>query len=586
LNERRDSAARLEVWDRRIGDIRLVVFVVGVVLAWLVLWAERIGWVWLIPPAAAFVLLVLAHDTVGKWWRRAVRAADFYERGLARLDDRWSGSGEPGTRYLDEGMPYAADLDLFGPGSLFQYLCTARTRVGEDTLAAWLARPAPPEVIQARQEAVAELRSRLDLREELALLGDNVRAGIDVSSMTAWASAPRLLASRAAEIAAHGLGTLGLLFLATWTMGWTSYRPLLIVALLEVAFTLLTSRRVRRVAAGVDRAGHDLAILAGLLERIEREPFRSPALRAIREALDVEGEPASRRIGRLERLIRWLEMRHNAMFAPFGFLMLWTTRLAFAIERWRAASGTRIPRWLGAVGEFEALCALASFAFEHPDDPFPEIAKDAQPLYAGEGLGHPLLPEDRCVRNDVALGGDAPRLLLVSGSNMSGKSTLLRTVGVNAVLAQAGAPVRARRLRLTPLMPGATLRVQDSLQAGKSRFFAEIDRLRRLIDLAGQSPPLLFLLDEILHGTNSHDRRIGSEAVIRKLLDQGAIGLVTTHDLALTEITDSLAGRAANVHFEDQFQNDRMTFDYRMHPGVVQHSNALALMRSVGIDIA
>jgi DNA mismatch repair ATPase MutS len=199
-----------------------------------------------------------------------------------------------------------------------------------------------------------------------------------------------------------------------------------------------------------------------------------------------------------------------------------------------------------------------------------------------------LLVTRGAVNNDVRLGqrSGAVAALMVTGSNMSGKSTLLRTVGVNAVLAQAGAPVRARRLRLTPLMPGATLRVQDSLQAGKSRFFAEIDRLRRLIDLAGQSPPLLFLLDEILHGTNSHDRRIGSEAVIRKLLDQGAIGLVTTHDLALTEITDSLAGRAANVHFEDQFQNDRMTFDYRMHPGVVQHSNALALMRSVGIDIA
>jgi DNA mismatch repair ATPase MutS len=188
------------------------------------------------------------------------------------------------------------------------------------------------------------------------------------------------------------------------------------------------------------------------------------------------------------------------------------------------------------------------------------------------------------VPNDVTLGADAPHVLLVSGSNMSGKSTYLRTVGTNVVLALAGAPVRARRLALTPLHVGATLRIQDSLQAGKSRFYAEITRLKELADLAEGDLPLLFLLDEILHGTNSHDRRIGAEAIVRGLVARGAIGLVTTHDLALTELAGGGA-LLANAHFEDQVRDGEIAFDYTLRPGVVTHSNAIALMRAVGLRV-
>jgi DNA mismatch repair ATPase MutS len=233
----------------------------------------------------------------------------------------------------------------------------------------------------------------------------------------------------------------------------------------------------------------------------------------------------------------------------------------------------------------EALCSLAGHAWEHPEDPFPELTADAGgPLFDGEALGHPLLPEGACVRNDLRLDGDL-QLLLVSGSNMSGKSTLLRTVGVNAVLAQAGGTVRARRLRLSPLAVGASIRINDSLLAGRSRFYAEITRLRELVALAAGDLPLFFLLDEILHGTNSHDRQIGAEAVVRGLVERGAIGLVTTHDLALAQVAEALAPQAANIHFQDHMEAGRMVFDYRIHPGVVTKSNALELMRSVGLDV-
>jgi DNA mismatch repair ATPase MutS len=304
----------------------------------------------------------------------------------------------------------------------------------------------------------------------------------------------------------------------------------------------------------------------------------------LRAELDAAGLPPSRRIEQLIRLIDWLNARRNQLFLPFALVLLWGTQLAFAIEAWRATCGHAIARWLAAVGEFEALSALAAYAYENPDDAFPEISTGS-PCFDGTGLGHPLLPRSRCVRNDVRLDSGT-RLLLVSGSNMSGKSTLLRTVGVNAVLAFAGGPVRASRLRISPLVVGATLRIQDSLQAGQSRFYAEITRLRHLLDLAkAGAPPLLFLLDEILHGTNSHDRRLGAEAVVRSLLDRGAIGLVTTHDLALTHLAELFAPHAANTHFADQLDNGQIKFDYRMRPGVVDHGNALALMRAVGLEV-
>jgi DNA mismatch repair ATPase MutS len=226
---------------------------------------------------------------------------------------------------------------------------------------------------------------------------------------------------------------------------------------------------------------------------------------------------------------------------------------------------------------------VAGYAYEHPSDPFPEIVEQG-PLFDASGLGHPLLPSSACVRNDLRLDGGR-LLLLISGSNMSGKSTLLRAVGVNVVLALAGAPVRAEALRVSPVSLGASIRINDSLEAGRSRFYAEITRLRQLMEIARDRPPLLFLLDEILHGTNSGDRRTGAEAVVKGLLDRGGLGLVTTHDLALAGIAEALAPRARNVHFEDHLEGGRMAFDYRLKDGVVRKSNALALMRAVGLDV-
>jgi hypothetical protein len=565
---------------------------------------------WLVQPAAAYAALLVLHEKVTRAWHRARRAVGHYESGLARLSDNWRGRGQGGTRFLDDNHPYAADLDLFGTGSLFELLCTARTRSGEDTLAAWLKAAAAPEEVRARQEAVAELRPQIDLREDLALLGGDLPAGVDFGAVVAWGEEPPLLPHTWLRWPALALGVVTTTALAGWLLAlfdlvdesgpfgaffvrWGSI-PFGICLVVQLAFAAWLAGPVNRVLEAVERRSRDLALLANVLARLERAAFAAPRLVALRAALDTAPQtladslaagkhvPPSQRIAQLGNLVDLLESRRNQLFAPLAYLLLWGTQVACAIEKWRRVVGPAVGRWLAVVGEFEALCALAAYAGENPDDPFPEIV--AGRCYEGEGLAHPLMPAGKCVPNDLSLG-EPLRVLVVSGSNMSGKSTFLRTVGINAVLALAGAPVRARRLRLSPLALGATLRIQDSLQAGRSRFYAEILRVRQVVDLTRGPVPLLFLLDEIFAGTNSHDRRIGAACVVEGLVRAGAVGLVTTHDLSLTHIADHLGERGANVHFADHFEDGVMTFDYRLRPGVVRHSNALALMRAVGLDV-
>jgi DNA mismatch repair ATPase MutS len=329
-----------------------------------------------------------------------------------------------------------------------------------------------------------------------------------------------------------------------------------------------------------------------LLERLEREPFSSPGLAGLRSRLLVDGTPATQEIRRLVRLVDRLDWAQNLFFRPIAAALVWMPQFAIAIEQWRIRYGPHVGGWVAAIGEFEAMSSLACFAYERPDAVFPELVDSSERLYDAEGLIHPLIPAAEAIANDVKLGGDTRpspegdiRLWIVSGSNMSGKSTLLRAVGLSVVLAWAGAPVTARRLRLTRLRLGASMRASDSVIDHRSRFYAEISRLKDVVDLARSGQPLLFLLDELLSGTNSHDRRLGAQALLIGLVDRDAIGLATTHDLALAEIAEHLNGRAVNVHFEDRLEGGQILFDYHLRPGVVARGNALELMRAVGLDV-
>ena len=583
LAARREAVAREDRRDARLAGARLATFALALALGWLAFGAGRLAPTWLALPGAAFLALAVLHDRVIRARARARRAVAFHEAVLARLEERWAGAGVPGDALAPPEHLYAQDLDLFGRGSLFELLCAARTRPGEERLAAWLLSPAGPAEIRARQGAIRDLAPRLDLREDLAVLGDDVRAGVDAAGLARWGEAPALLPAWLRP-AALAVAAAALAAAVAWGTGAAGALPFLGVLLAAWAVQRAARGPVARVLGALDRPAREMEVLALLLARLEREPFEDARLAGLRAAL-CEPARASARIGALRRVAARLEWARNQLFAPFAFALLWTPLHAAAVERWRLREGGRLGRWLDAVADLEALASLAGYAHEHPEDPFPEIAPPSGgAALEGEGLRHPLLAAAACVPNDVRLGGGGPRALLVSGSNMSGKSTYLRTVGTNVVLALAGAPVRAARLRLSPLSIGATLRIQDSLQAGRSRFYAEITRLREIWTLAGGALPALFLLDEILHGTNSHDRRIGAEAVLRGLVARGAIGLVTTHDLALTALAGT-DGALANAHFEDQVRGGEVSFDYLLRPGVVTHSNALALMRAVGLEV-
>ena len=451
-------------------------------------------------------------------------------------------------------------------------------------LAGWLLTPGEPKEVAERQESVKELRPGVDLREEIALMGDDLRAALDDRKLGTWGTEPPVIFFRGARWVALALAIAAVASAVTTMLDWTSLRPFLFVVLAELMFMMTTNRATAQVAGSIGTPAHELRLIALLLERVEREPFSSPGLAGLRGRLLVDGTPAPREIRRLVRLVDRLDWAQNLFFRPIAAALVWMPQFAMAIEKWRIRYGPHVGGWVAAIGEFEAMSSLACFAYERPDAVFPELVDSSERLYDAEGLIHPLIPAAEAIANDVKLGGET-RLWIVSGSNMSGKSTLLRAVGLSVVLGWAGAPVTAGRLRLTRLRLGASMRASDSVIDNRSRFYAEISRLKDVVDLARSGQPLLFLLDELLSGTNSHDRRLGAQALLMGLVDRDAIGLATTHDLALAEIAEHLNGRAVNVHFEDHLEGGQIRFDYHLRPGVVARGNALELMRAVGLDV-
>jgi hypothetical protein len=568
----------------RLGNWRLALAVAAAVLVWLAYGPGVLSAWWLLVPLTAFLALVVWHQRVIRSRTLAARCLRYYNRALDRLKDLWQGKGEQGECFRDANHVYAEDLDLFGKGGLFELLCTARTAAGEDTLADWLLHPASHAETVARQQAASELSIRLDLREDIALLGEDIRSGVRASVITSWGARPPVPfapllrpLSFALSVAALICG-IGALFqvLPKW--------PLTVVLAANAVVIYLTRAAVDQILAAVDSPANHLAILVLLITRIEQERFESPLLQRLLERLRVGGVPAALQIRRLERFIDLLGMSSHPLMRSVLWLLLWRVQVALAIETWRREAGSHLGEWIQALGEFEALSALASLTFEHQTWTFPELLRDPQAIFDAKALRHPLIAESRCVPNDVVLNG-APRLLIVSGSNMSGKSTLLRSIGLNTVLAWAGAPVSAAGLRISALQTGASIRITDSLQDNRSRFFAEITRLRQIVDLTRAAAPVLFLLDELLSGTNSHDRRIGAAGLVNGLMRGNTIGLLTTHDLALAEIANDVGTWAANVHFEDRITAGQVEFDYLLRAGIVTHSNALELMRAVGLDV-
>ena len=583
LDEHRREEAALARRAARVSTARLATFAVGAVLAWGTVFGDWMSSWWLSLPVIVFIGLVVVHDRVLAARDKVSRAVAWYEHGIARLEDRWCGIGARGDRFVDADHLFAQDLDLFGEGSLFQLLSTAQTQAGEDTLASWLREPARGTEVTTRQAAVRDLLPRLELRERLATAGAELRATVHPTTLSDWATAPPVLHRAWPRVVALALSGLSVAAIVAWGMGAPGALALLALAALAV-FAGRFRKRTGRVMHAADGPARELAVLGRVCRVLREDVYASPRLSALRAALDTTAGKVHQVARQLERLVEFHDWQHNMIFGPIAVFLLWELHCAFAVEAWRTRHGDAVGTWLRHVGEFEALAALGTYAYEHPADVYPELADvDGPPVYAAEALAHPLIPTAVPVANDVTLGAD-PQVLIVSGSNMSGKTTLLRSVGVSTVMALMGAPVRARRLRLSPVALGATLRIEDSLQAGRSRFYSEVLRLGQIVTLA-RAGPLLFLLDELFHGTNSHDRTEGARGLLRSLVSLGAVGLVTTHDLALADIADRMAPAALNVHFDDSLVAGKMRFDYRLKPGPVTRSNALAIMRAVGLEV-
>ncbi len=432
----------------------------------------------LFAPLVLIVLLFVLHERILRTLRRCVRLKAFYKRGLARLDGSWPGTGQQGERFLEPNHPYARDLDLFGKGSMFELLSTARTRAGEETLAAWLLAPASIEEISARQAAIRELQPLLDFREQLAMAGEDIQIGVRPDSLLAWSEKTTRLNPKMARIAAPVLTALWVVSLVTWGIfGW--FAAAILISLLNLTVTYRYRSQVEKAAAEIEEAMHDLDLLAAIFRQIETQSFTSRKLVDLQAILISQKESASEAISRLNRRVTWLESREN-LFVKFADLFIfWTAQWTAAIEAWRAEYGTAMRGWLGVVGEMEALSSLAGYAYEHPEDTLPQFVEHG-PYLDIEAFSHPLIPRSRAVANDLKLD-EKLQMLVISGPNMAGKSTFIRSVGVNAVLAQAGAPVRARRMALSRLTVTASICILDSLQGGLSRFYAEIMRLK-LID--------------------------------------------------------------------------------------------------------
>jgi hypothetical protein len=589
LADTQASQTQLNQRDRRYITAKLAV---GVVILALTFWSVKHPSISTLLGLAvvALIPLFVAHERVLRTLRLNRQIVTFYQRGLARLHNQWQGQGEAGLHFLNDLHPYARDLDLFGSGGLFELLCTARTRAGENTLAQWLLAPAPIAEVVLRQAAVAELTPLLDLRQDLFTLGEHIRIGVHPEALIAWGESSTAALTSGTRRLALLLAGLWIASLAAW--GFLGLGSLaLTMSLINLGFSFRMLARLNPIIEAVEKAAPDMQLLAEVLAFTESQAFTSPKLTRLQFALQREGITPSVAIRRLSRIVQSLESRRNMFARGLDLFLLRTTHLAYAAQQWQQEFGPTIRAWLAAVGELEALAALSNYAFEHPTDTYPELVEATPttgPLFQATAFAHPLLPAT-AVTNDLKLGHDL-QLIIVSGPNMAGKSTFMRAIGTNVVLAQCGAPVRAQHLTLSPLAVACSICVLDSLQGGVSRFYAEINRLKLISDLAAQPTPVLFLLDELLSGTNSHDRRLGTQFIVQSLVDQGAIGIVTTHDLALTKIPEAIGPQATNCHFEDQIEENasglsRLKFDYKLHPGIVQTSNALELMRSIGLMV-
>jgi len=547
---------------------------------------------WYTLAALMFIGLVVAirhNRTIDRALEDARLLIKVNVKSQLRLEERWHDFSQQGERYQSSDHSYANDLDLFGKGSIFQRLSTCTTRFGENTLAKWLLERAELDEIKRRQDLIADLKERVPFRQDLEKEGQRLGSeGIskDPEPFLQWAEQKPYLKDRTLLLWAAKL-------LPIWTCGaillyqfkpisaWYWFVPLLIQI-------IILGQTYKKILPSIIQVSHReklFSLYGAQFQRIDQEACEGTPFETLKASLRKQGFAPHQEMKKLQHLIDLLDVRHTPLLhLPLNILFLWDLRCIARLEAWQARVGPVVRQWFTWLGEVEALTSFATFAYENPDYAFPEVEKSKDPLYRAKDLGHPLLPRDERITNDVEFTPDNP-LMLITGSNMSGKSTLLRAIGANSALAFSGSVVCASSLRLTWMQLGTSMRLKDSLEQGISYFMAEIYRIKHILNLRNNDTPLLFLLDEILHGTNSRERHIAAIAVMMHLLEAKAIGSISTHDLELAERCKRFGDKVQYTYLMEQVEGGEMYFDYKLRQGVSPTSNALKLMKSIGIEI-
>lgn len=572
----------------RISLLRVLLFVAG--FAGLILFYRSGTWAVVLTVCCTFLpffILVKVHNRLYFRKEQLETQLKLNQDELKGLEGDYSVFDE-GREFIDAGHPYSYDLDLFGRKSLFQALGRTCTHIGKQTLATWMQHHLTEKTaIETRQESIRDMSRRMEFREAFRVTGSiNRGADSDEEEISRWSQTPSVLqhlwwvklclwAVPGINILLLALGLLNILSLSWFGMMFT-------------VFVILSFGLIQRVTLIQESYGKKLKTLnryARLITLAKGETWQAPALRELTDKLDIDGHSPAEALTQLSKELDRLDLCNNQLlYVILEGSMFFQLRQIVRIERWKARYGKYLMGWLEAVGELDALCSLGTFAYNHPAYTYPTITN--QPFcFLARNMGHPLMPEAQCVKNDATIPS-RPYFLIITGANMAGKSTYLRTIGVNYLLACMGCPVCCESLTLYPAHLITSLRTTDSLSDNESYFFAELKRLKRIIDLLDEGQELFIILDEILKGTNSADKQKGSLDLIRQFMRLKADGIIATHDLLLGTLADQFPEYIRNYCFEADIKDNELTFSYRLREGVAQNMNACFLMRKMGITIS
>jgi hypothetical protein len=578
------SAERLQKLSNRLSVARLIAFAGGLVLfAVLLSFSVITAVVTLTAALILFTWLVIKYESTEKSRKRYLHLAEINSLELKCLDGDFS-SYKPGTEYTERDHPYSYDLDIFGKASLFQNICRTTSKPGADLLAEYLGKPAEINEIVSRQEAVSELRPLTDWRQELIIQGYlTANAGNDPFQLTEWfASKDKFTKTTREKVTILALSALTLSVL-TLVIAGNPVALLILVLIINFLYYFTRLKKINKLHEQVSRSADLLKSYSEIIRLIEKKDFRALKLTGLQDSFKDE-HPASERISNLSKLLNRLDSRLNMIMAiPLNAIFFSDIHFCLALEKWKRTNAAKVREWFSAMSEFEVLASLANTSFNNPGWVFPEITRNYFEFRA-ENMGHPLIPESRRVCNDFSTS-DTGNTIIVTGSNMSGKSTFLRTCGINAVLAFAGAPVCASSFTISYTRLHTSMRISDSLEENISSFYAELRRMREIISAAEKDPAAFLLLDEILRGTNSDDRYAGSVALIKQLTDYGAVAMVATHDLRLAGLEKDLPDKIENYHFDVKVSGEELYFDYKLTPGICTSFNASLLMKKMGIKV-